>query len=74
MSISALHPKEGPLSRGGYLIMAFDPRSGHLAVHGDIAYAEASFEEAAADAQDAAAPAAALVYRRRTAPGGRVRR
>jgi hypothetical protein len=59
MSISALHPDEGPLARGGYLVMAFDTRTGHLAVHGDLSYAESSFDDAVADAQDATAVAAA---------------
>jgi len=54
MSISALHPEEGPLSRGGYLVVQFDPRNGHLSVYGDVSYAESSFEAAVADAQDAA--------------------
>jgi hypothetical protein len=58
MRISALHPGEGPLARGGYLVVAFDPRTGHLAVHGDVSYAESNFEDAIADAQDAASASA----------------
>jgi hypothetical protein len=54
MSIATIHPEEGPLSRGGYLVVQFDPRTGHLAVHGDVSYAESSFDAAIEDAQAAA--------------------
>jgi hypothetical protein len=54
MSIATIHPEEGPLSRGGYLVVQFDPRSGHLSVYGDVSYAESSFDTAIADAQTAA--------------------
>ena len=53
MRISALHPDEGPLSRGGYLVIQFDPRTGRMAVLGDLSYADSAFEDAVADAQDA---------------------
>ena len=55
MSIASIHPEEGPLARGGYLVIQFDPRNAHLTVHGDVSYAEANFDDAVADAQTAAA-------------------
>jgi hypothetical protein len=54
MGISTFHPEEGFLSLGGFLVIRFDPRTGHMAVHGDMAYDEALFENAVADAQAAA--------------------
>jgi hypothetical protein len=54
MSIAVIHPEEGPLSRGGYLIIQFDPRSAAMTVFGNVSYAESAFDEALADAQKAA--------------------
>ena len=54
MSISTLHPDEGPLAQGGYLVIEFDPRDAHMAVLGDVSYAESTFDSAVADAQKAA--------------------
>jgi hypothetical protein len=59
MSISALHPDEGPLAGGGFLVIEFDPRTAHLAVHGDVSYDHSTFDKAVADAQDAAEISAA---------------
>jgi hypothetical protein len=59
MSISSLYPDEGPLARSGYLVVEFDPRNAHLAVFGDLAYAESAFDDAVADAQGAAERSAA---------------
>lgn len=54
MSISSLHPDEGPLALGGYLVIEFDPRTAHMEVFGDVSYAESTFDTAVADAQKAA--------------------
>ena len=54
MSISSLHPDDGPLALGGYLVIEFDPRTAHLAVLGDVSYDESTFDTAVADAQKAA--------------------
>ena len=59
MSIAALHPDEGPLAQGGYLVIEFDPRDAHMAVAGDVSYAESTFDTALADALKAAAVSAA---------------
>jgi len=54
MSIATLHPEEGPLVQGGYLVIEFDPRDAHMAVLGDVSYAESAFDSALEDAQKAA--------------------
>lgn len=59
MSIAAIQPDEGPLFRGGYLIIQFDPRTAQMAVHGNLSYDESAFDAALADAQDAAEVSAA---------------
>jgi hypothetical protein len=53
MSIATIHPEEGPLASGGFLVIEFDPRTAHMAVHGDVSYAESTFDSALADAQEA---------------------
>jgi hypothetical protein len=54
MSIAAIHHDEGPLFRGGYLIVQFDPRTAQMAVYGNLSYDESAFDAALADAQEAA--------------------
>lgn len=53
MSITALHPDEGPLALGGYLVIEFDPRTAHMAVYGDVSYDDSTFDKAVSDAQEA---------------------
>jgi hypothetical protein len=59
MSIATIHPQEGPLHRGGYLVIQFDPRNANMTVHGNLSYAEESLADAVADAQAAAELSAA---------------
>jgi hypothetical protein len=53
MSIASIHPDEGALALGGYLVIEFDPRDGHMAVLGDVSYAESTLDSAVEDAQKA---------------------